>query len=358
MLFDCANAECGMKIRCAATLLLAGCTVGGAQPPGAATRFVEPTPSASLMARSLAHYRAQPRLPDQGSSWIAPRAALSPRLLYVSDWNTNDVFIYDYSTGKAAGKLTGLHDPYGQCVDRSGNVWIAEADGFTVVAYPYASKKPLKFLQTTGYPIGCAVNGANGDLAVSNFTGKSEAGTVQIWKGAAGHPTTYKSSTLYYLWPPAYDDKGNLFVEGQATNGTYSVAELAKGGRTLHAVAMPGATIDYAGATLWDGKYLGFTDQNAGDKNTTVIFRASVSNFRVKIVERIHLTDDCLHGYTDVVQPFVVPVPGGSPSTVVGGNVRCKNRFDFWSFPSGRNPKATLPHAPLEPVGQSVTRGS
>ena len=166
-----------------------------------------------------------------------------------------------------------MHNPYGQCVDRSGNVWIAEADGFTIVAYPYASKKPLKRLQTAGYPIGCAVNGANGDLAVSNFTGKSAAGTVQIWKGAAGHPTTYKSSTLYYLWPPEDDDKGEVVVEGRLRMGTYSVAELAKGGRTLRDVAMPGATIDYAGATLWDGKYLGFTDQNAGDKDTGYLSR-------------------------------------------------------------------------------------
>jgi len=149
-----------------------------------------------------------------------------------------------------------------------------------------------------------------------------------------------------------------LFVEGQAQNGTYSVAELAKGGSTLRDVAMPGATIHYAGATLWDGKYVGFTDQNAEDKNTTVIFRATVTNFKVKIIGRIHLTDDCSHGYTDVMQPFVVPVPGGSPSTVVGGNVRCQNRFDFWPFPAGGNPKATVPGAPLEPLGQSVTRGS
>ena len=169
-----------MKIRCAAALLLAGCTVGGVQPPGAATRFVEPVPQtslASLTARSLLHYRARPRVSDLGHRrGSPPGAALSPALLYVSDWDTNDVFIYDYSTRKAAGKLTGLRDPYGQCVDRSGNVWIAEAGGFTVVAYPYASKKPLKHLQTTGYPIGCAVNRSNGDLAVSNFTGKGERG--------------------------------------------------------------------------------------------------------------------------------------------------------------------------------------
>jgi hypothetical protein len=180
---------------------------------------------------------------------------------------------------------------------------------------------------------------------------------VQIWKGGTGQPTTHTLSTLYYLWPPAYDDKGNLFVEGQAKNGIFSIAELINGGATLRKVSMQGATIHYAGAALWDGKYLGFTDQNSDNKNTTVIFRTTVANFKARIVGRIHLTDTCLHGYAAVMQPFVVPVAGGSPVTIVGANVSCSSRFDFWPFPSGGHPKATLQNAPLEPLGQSVSRG-
>ena len=150
------------------------------EPPGATTRFAEAAPFASLDARSLAHYRAQARLPDLAPSWIAPGAALSTALLYVSDWDSNDVFIYDYSTRKAAGKLSGLRDPYGQCVDRSGNVWIAEAGGFTVVAYPYASKTPLKRLQTTGYPIGCAVNGGTATWRCRTSPERQEPATCRL----------------------------------------------------------------------------------------------------------------------------------------------------------------------------------
>jgi len=347
-----------MKIHCAAALLLAGCSIGGVQPAGEITHVTEQASLASLAARSLPRYIAPPLVPDDTPSWVAPNVDASTALLYVSDWDTNDVFIYNYASKAAAGKLAGLRAPYGQCVDATGHVWIAEAGGFEVAEYAHAAQKPTKRLQTGGYPIGCAVNRANGDLAVTNFTAKDGAGNVQIWKGAAGHPTTYTSATLYYLWPPAYDNKGNLFVEGQAKSGAYSIAELVNGGGALRNVSMPGATIHYAGATVWDGKYLGFTDQNSDNKNTTVIFRATVSNFSVKIVGRIHLTDSCSHSYADVMQPFVVPVPGRTPGTVVGGNARCSNRFNYWSFPSGGNPKATLPNAPLEPLGQSVSRAS
>jgi len=340
-----------MKIRCAAVLLLAGCGVGGVQPAA------PPASLAWLAARSLPQYVAPPQRPDDGPSQIAPGADASTTLLYVSDWNTNDVFIYNYASKALAGKLTGLRAPYGQCIGATNHIWIAESGGFVVAEYAHAAKTPTKRLQTTGYPIGCAVNHMNGDLAVSNFTGKAGAGNVQVWKGGAGHPTSYSSSTLYYLWPPTYDDKGNLFVEGQAKNGVFSVAELAKGGGALRKVSMPGATIHFAGAALWDGKYLGFTDQNSDNKSTTVIFRATVANFKARIVGRIHLTDDCSHDYADVMQPFVVPVPGGSPVTIVGANVRCSSRFDFWPFPAGGPPKVTLQGAPLEPLGQSVSRG-
>jgi len=219
-----------MKIRGAAVLLLAGCSVAGVQPA------TPPASIAWLAARSLPRYVALPQRPDRGPSWIAPGADTSTTLLYVSDWDTNDVFIYNYASKALAGKLTGLRAPYGQCIGGTGHVWIAESGGFTVAEYAHAAETPTKRLQTAGYPIGCAVNHTNGDLAVSNFTGKSGAGNVQIWKGGAGHPTTYTSSTLYYLWPPAYDDKGDLFVEGQAKNGIFSVAELIKGGGALRKV--------------------------------------------------------------------------------------------------------------------------
>ena len=46
------------------------------------------------------------------------------KLLYISDWSTNDIYVYDYNKGTLEGQLTSLNDPYGQCVDKKGNVWV------------------------------------------------------------------------------------------------------------------------------------------------------------------------------------------------------------------------------------------
>jgi len=40
---------------------------------------------------------------------------------------------------------------------------------------------------------------------------------------------------------------------------------------------------------------------------------------------------------------------------VVGGNLWCTNRFDYWTYPAGGNPESSLKAAPTEPHGQSVS---
>ena len=117
-----------MRFRLAAVVMLAGCSVlrqGQSDIPGLAGGGQASL--ASLAAHSLANYRAQATTPDAAASWIAPDAGASTQLLYVSDWATNAVYIYNYATHASAGKLTGFHAPYGQCVDGSGNVWITES---------------------------------------------------------------------------------------------------------------------------------------------------------------------------------------------------------------------------------------
>jgi hypothetical protein len=298
----------------------------------------------------------QPNVPQAGSdgSWIASDAATSP-LLYVSDWNTNAVFVYNYKSGAAAGRLTGFQTPYGQCVDSKGHVWIAEFGGHDVVEYAHGGKAPLRRLRTTGFPIGCSVDPATGDLAVANFYTKKGPGNIQVWQHAQGKPATYTPSRLFYLWPPAYDDKGNIFVEGQIYHGAYGLAKLPKGGKSLEAVSLNGATIHYAGAVLWDGTHVGLTDQDSD--NTTVIFRTSIIGLRAKIVGRTHLTDTCNKKNVDVVQPFLVKSRNGSNDVVIGGNLWCAGRFDTWAYPAGGNPESSLHDAPQQPFGQSVSPG-
>jgi hypothetical protein len=277
-------------------------------------------------------------------------------LLYLSDWRTNQVFVYDYSTHSAAGRLTGLRRPSGECVDAAHHVWIAELLGSRVVEYAHGGATPIAHLQTAGYPIGCAVDPTTGNLAVANFYRKSASGTIQVWAKAAGAPKTFAPTKLYYLWPPAYDNNGNLFAEGRYLDGTTGVTELARAATELRSVTLRGAAIHFAGGAFWDGTHVGLTDQSSANGGTTVLYRMHFDGAVGSVVGRTHLADTCDHGQTDVAAPFVFGQ--GAGTRVIGGNLSCARRVDYWSYPAGGDPHSSLPGAPLEPFGAAVSPSS
>jgi hypothetical protein len=105
---------------CVAAAMLAGC--GGAHLPAGAPG------SAPQTSAILTHA-------DRGKSWMSPDTKEIKKLLYVSDAATDDVFVYDYVSGKEVGKLTGFDDPGPQCVDELGNVYIASASGLSIYSH-------------------------------------------------------------------------------------------------------------------------------------------------------------------------------------------------------------------------------
>ena len=147
----------------------------------------------------------------------------------------------------------------------------------------------------------------NGDLAVVNGGVTSD---VQIWKHAAGMPTTYTNQKYCSaMYPPGYDNKGNLYIETGEGGSDYGVCELAAGGSSLVPVKF-NHDIGYAGSVMWDGKYLTFTDQSYGGKNrdkegyTTAIYRVKEAHDGLNVVGTTVLRyAPC---GTIVPQPFIV----------------------------------------------------
>src|ERR1700729_3285681 len=92
-----------------AAAVLSGC--GPSHPPFA-------TPGAMSQSSLNATHGAR------GTSWMAPQAKQTKRLLYASDVDSNDVRVYDYDTGREVGTLSGFSEPLDQCVDKAGDVWI------------------------------------------------------------------------------------------------------------------------------------------------------------------------------------------------------------------------------------------
>ena len=57
---------------------------------------------------------------DRHAAYMVPDAKKKGALMYAGDWATNDVFVYDYPSGKQVGMLTGFDAPYGMCVEQKG----------------------------------------------------------------------------------------------------------------------------------------------------------------------------------------------------------------------------------------------
>ena len=91
----------------------------------------------------------------RGKSWMSPAAKQIKKLLYISDWGTNDVFVYDFEKGTLVGQLTGFNSPYGQRVDTKGDIWITSFGASSVVEYAHGGSQPLKTLTTDYEPLGC-----------------------------------------------------------------------------------------------------------------------------------------------------------------------------------------------------------
>lgn len=265
---------------------------------------------------------------DRGASWMDPRAKKGG-LLYISDAGTNDVVVYRYPSNTEAGVLTGFDEPQGECVDKAGNVWIANSLASNVLEYAHGGTTPIATLADRGqYPVGCAVDEKSGTLAVSNVVTrrKHQPGSLSLYANATGTPTIVRSPDFDEIYFVGYDGRGNLFLDGYNDGQTFQFGELANGSSTIEPITLNGATVRFPGGVQFDkGKV------NIGDQEGAVIYHATESG---------RITGDTpLSGSADCVEFFIqgktvtcpdagdgdietYPYPaGGSPIQVITGLV-------------------------------------
>ncbi len=321
--------------------LLAAC--GGSQPPIAAPGAM---PQSSTIAARAA----------RGKSWMLPGAKDIKRLLYASDWDANDVTVYNYDTGKEIGTLGGFSEPVGQCIDKLGDVWITNLMQDYIVEYPHGGTSPIKTLSTDGSGIGCAIDPTTGNLAVVNAI-PSGGTDVQIWGDASGSPTDYSDDTdCYHLSSPGYDAVGDLYAE---SGNRRSVCELPAGGASLVKVPFD-HPIKVGGGVMSDGKYLTFTDQGYQRGRATVIYRAKQARGGLVVVGMTVIRNRPCGA--QVGQPFIVgkkntPANHEQGTVVVGGNTACyyTSPVQYWHYPSGGHPFKHVRPQPGLARGQSVS---
>jgi hypothetical protein len=313
---------------CAAALL-AGC--GGGAPA---------SPSGPGAVGSLPQSRATVRRPDRGRSWM-DASAKSGDLLYVSDTETGDLYVFSYPKGTPKGTLTGLVDPAGECVDAVGNVFVTNTGASNVVEYAHGGTTPIATLKDPGYfPVGCSVDPTTGNLAVTNFsTTGSTQGDVVIYKHARGRPTGhFTDPNTNQMLLCGYDDKGNLFVDGLTQGYAFSLVELRVGSTTLTPIAV-NQSIGNAGAVQWDGQHLAI-----GDQTTNTIYRFDIIGKKGKMVGSTALAG--------AVEVFQFWIQGGK---VIGPDAGAA-AVGVWKYPGGGTATKTFTGVYV-PLGATVSKG-
>jgi hypothetical protein len=295
---------------CVTAAIVAGC---GSQTPFGATGAI---PQAAAGIAQAQHAR----------SWMDPEAK-NGALLYVSDPQTKDVYVYSYPQGRLVGKLTGFGEPRSECADASGDVFIADVATDDVVEYEHAGTTPVAELSISGRPEGCSVDPIHGSLAVS---GGVNGIVLAIFRYSSHHhwraQHSYLDSSLRAAAFCGYDDRGNLFIDGLDHRGKFALAELARGAARLTTIALK-ATIERPGEIEWYG-----TDLAVGDAGVTppVIDRFSISgNSGTKV------------GSTTLASAKGVAQFWIASAHVVGPDFE-KDDVGFWSYPAGGSPSKMI----------------
>jgi hypothetical protein len=260
-------------------------------------------------------------------------------LLYVSDTVSGDVYVFSYPKGKLQQTLTGFADPAGECVDASGNVFIANTGGSNIIEYAHGGSSPIATLKDNGYfPVGCSVDPTTGDLAVTNFSNTSSApGNVVIYKKAKGPKRRYVDRSIYEMLLCGYDSSGNLFVDGTTQSYGAVVAELKHGGTKLSDITLD-RTIYSPGGVQWDGKHVA-----VGDQMPNTIYQ-----FRIKDGKGTTVGSTQMGGAAMVFQFWI------DGTRVIGADAGAGD-VGIWSYPQGGAAIKTIGGVYV-PLGATVSR--
>ena len=333
----------------AAAALLAACSgVGNTQSSGY-------NPSSGVSYPGLAGLVAPNVSPDHRKSWVSPDVKKAPRLLFISDINTDDVYIFTMPAMKLQGTLTGFDGPQGMCSDRSGNIWVNNTKSAVIQQYS-RNGKLLKTIDDSGYyPIGCAVNKKNGDLAVTNIrTTSGEPGNVTVYSNGSDPQTLANpDQTEYYF--PAYDTKGNLYVNGRggSSNGIM-ISECRSGSTSCSTLTVSGVTLNVPGGLNWNKATgdLVVDDPKCNNVWGSCLYSMSISGATATLARTTSL-HDATGGGCDVDQGVFAP----KDKYFVGGCIAQGSdpaAVARWKFPAGSNPTHSSASVGY-PVGAAIS---
>jgi hypothetical protein len=302
----------------AAAALLGGC--GGSQPSLGAPGAMPRNPAIATHA-------------DRGKSWMLPEAK-SEGLLYIAD-ACGGLCISTYPAGKLVGSIAIAAGFL--CTNQQGDVFVTTQNGSTgqIVEFAHGGTEPIATLADTGYfPFGCSVDKTTGNLAVANYLGfDDQNGNVTIYPAGKGSPVTYTPPNIAHPFFCAYDNDGNLYVDGNDYSGVV-IAKLAKGSSGFTDMTL-NANLQDAGPLQWHSNYLA---AGYGDVARSEVYRIAVSGSNGTVEGVTHLalgTKMRNEGAQFWIQADTMLIP-------VRRLGRLFDEIGFWRYPAGGKVRKVL----------------
>ena len=188
----------------------------------------------------------------------------SKDLLYISNYYSSTVTVDTWPHIHDSQTLGGFANQIGLCVDKSGDVYVANTNANDILEYKHGGTTPIRTLKDlTGYhPSSCAVDPATGDLAVTNlgYGGYgSKTANLLVFRHAKGTPAVYDISSIYYFYFCGYDNRSDLIVDG-SSQSIVAFAVLHPGKAKLEPLTL-NVGFKYPGGIQWDGSHMAIGDQ-------------------------------------------------------------------------------------------------
>jgi hypothetical protein len=282
-----------------------------------------------------------PAHPNHHKTWISPDVMRLHELLFASDSGLGEVDIYSLPGMKLEGQLTGpgsgFDNPQGMCSDAAGNVFVAQTNNTEIDEYSHAGSLLARYPDNYGFPIGCAVDPATGNLAVTDFLSDgSGPGQVLIYSSPSSQPQVLSNPSQYFYYFDGYGPGSSLWVSGMDASGVYILSRCNASSCTT--INLSGGTVYYPGAVQWDSIHRTWVvfDQLCHDTTAACSYPVSWKGVLGRPVTYNNYKGerDC-----DLIQGAIAP---DRNEYVVGGDYEycgaAASTFNRWTYPPGRMP--------------------
>jgi hypothetical protein len=150
---------------------------------------------------------------------------------------------------KQTAQLTGFSQPQGLALDTTGNLYVADTNNSRIQVYAAGfTSSPTTISDPGEFPASVAID-SKGNLGVTNILTTSDGpGSVSFFNQGGTLLTTLSNAAFAKVLFDAFDDEGNLYIDGTNASGGFVAGEVVGGvSGTAITILATGNSVGYPG---------------------------------------------------------------------------------------------------------------